>query len=138
MKQSLAFAEATEASTAAIKRAARNLIDGAINGDFSIDPLIGADLSKTFAAALVGSIGRAGRHPLLFLADRLRKNIGRLAVDCADHATGDPVPIKPGRENMFIVHALRNGSFRLVTCRRYMRDDHTFIDVDPASIGLQE
>lgn len=82
MKQSLPFAEATETSTVAIKRAARNLIDGAINGDFSIDPVIGADLSKTFAAGLVGSIGHAGPHPLVFLADHgvvrpARMRVGR-------------------------------------------------------------
>jgi hypothetical protein len=39
---------------------------------------------------------------------------------------------------MFIVHGLRSGKFRLVTCRRYLRDDATFIDVDPASIGIEE
>jgi|GWRWMinimDraft_10_1066017.scaffolds.fasta_scaffold00220_3 hypothetical protein len=68
---------------------------------------------------------------------RLYNHGGGLAMACAEHAKGEPVPIKPGHENLHIVWKFVPGQFRIVSCRRYIRDSDSFVDVDPKSIGIE-
>lgn len=67
---------------------------------------------------------------------RLYSRGGWLATACAEHAKGEPVPIKPGQENLHIVWKFVPGRTPIVSCRRYERDSHSFADVDPKSIGI--
>lgn len=69
---------------------------------------------------------------------RLYKSRGWFATACEEHGRGAPVPIRPGFENLSVIRQVRDGKLRIVTCRRYSRDDDAFVDVDPASVGLGE
>ncbi|WP_398466504.1 hypothetical protein [Tardiphaga sp.] len=73
-------------SRATLRRAARAVVSNAINGDFPIDPVIGADLSKTFSA--VNSVVK--RHGLL-----LQRTLGdALAASGRFEVMSDvPVPV---------------------------------------------
>ena len=68
---------------------------------------------------------------------RLYSRGGWLATACANHANGEPVPIKPGFENLHVVRRLEAG-LPVVSCRRYDRAADKFIDVDPKTIGIEE
>lgn len=57
------------------------------------------------------------------------------ATSCPEHARGEPVPVRPGFENLHIVRVVVDGEVRVVACRRYDRDTDTFVDVDPAILG---
>ena len=71
---------------------------------------------------------------------RLRNRGGWFATACAEHAKEEPVPIKPGWENVHVVRTFgqERGRFPIVSCRRYVRDADTFVDVDPRSLGIEE
>jgi hypothetical protein len=69
---------------------------------------------------------------------RLYDRGGWLATVCPEHARGEPVPIEAGRENLRIVGRLVEGRLRIVSCRRYDRDADAFVDVDPATVGIEE
>lgn len=57
---------------------------------------------------------------------------------CDAHAEGrSAVEPRAGFENMHIVRHFVDGR-RHITCRRYDRDTDSFVDVDPASIGIEE
>jgi len=63
---------------------------------------------------------------------------GWLTTRCAAHAEGRrPVEIRPGFENIHIEERFVRDR-RVVRCRRYDRETDSFIDVDPASLGIQE
>jgi len=63
---------------------------------------------------------------------------GWMTTRCEAHAEGRPaVEPRAGFENMHIVRHYVGGK-RHVTCRRYDRDTDSFVDVDPASIGIEE
>lgn len=63
---------------------------------------------------------------------------GWLTTRCATHAEGRmPVEVKPGLENIYIVSYVV-GDRSQVTCRRYDRENDVFVDVDPASLGIEE
>lgn len=68
---------------------------------------------------------------------RLYKSGGCLMTRCAQHANGRPVEIGPGLDNVRIVERIV-GERRNVRSRRCDRATDSFIDIDPASIGLQE
>ena len=68
---------------------------------------------------------------------RLYKRAGWYATACDVHGEGDPVPIKPGFENLHIQRRLEAG-LPIASCRRYDRNSDTFIDVDPKSLGIEE
>ena len=68
---------------------------------------------------------------------RLYNRGGWFATACPDHAQGEAVPIKPGFENLRVVRRLEAG-LPIITCRRYIRETDSFIDVDPQSIGIEE
>jgi hypothetical protein len=62
---------------------------------------------------------------------RLYSNRGWLATRCAEHAAGDPVPVRPGFEN---VHFLRRTPGTANTyCARYDRATDTLTEASPRS-----
>jgi hypothetical protein len=63
---------------------------------------------------------------------------GQLLTACAEHAKGTVVPIKAGWENIHLVRGTRDGKAAIILCRRYDREADEFIDVDPASLGIEE
>jgi hypothetical protein len=69
---------------------------------------------------------------------RLHNLGGWLATACAEHAKGQPVPVKPGFENVHIVWGTIDGHVRILSCRRYVRATDSFVDVPPDSLGMQE
>lgn len=63
---------------------------------------------------------------------------GWLTTRCDLHAEGRaPADVRPGFENIHIVH-YGLGDQRRIVCRRYDRDNDAFVDVDPASLGMEE
>lgn len=69
---------------------------------------------------------------------RLFKRGGWYLTRCDDHAEGDPVPIRPRRENLHIVRTLDEGRLRILSCRRYIRETDSFVDVDPSELGIEK
>jgi hypothetical protein len=71
---------------------------------------------------------------------RLHNRGGWLATACAEHAKGEPVPVKPGFENLHLVRTFgpEPGRFPIVSCRRYVRETDSFVDVDPKSLGIED
>ena len=69
---------------------------------------------------------------------RLHSRGGWLATACADHARGEPVPVKPGFENVHIVRTFGPGHYPIASCRRYDRATDSFSDVAPKSLGIEE
>lgn len=61
-----------------------------------------------------------------------------LATACPGHAQGEPVPVRPGRENLRVVGRLVEDRLRIVSCRRYDREADSFTDVDPLAVGIEE
>lgn len=68
---------------------------------------------------------------------RLYRAGGVLLTRCPAHASGQPIPIKPGLENVHMVHRLIDGLPR-VACLRYDREADAFVEIDPASVGTEE
>ncbi|WP_158670671.1 hypothetical protein [Bradyrhizobium guangdongense] len=63
---------------------------------------------------------------------------GWLTTRCTAHAEGRrPEEIRPGFENI-LVEERYVGERRVVHCRRYDRENDVFINVDPASLGIEE
>ncbi len=63
---------------------------------------------------------------------------GWLTTRCAAHSEGRPaVEPRAGFENVHIIRHFVGGKSHL-TCRRYDRETDAFIDVDPASLGIEE
>lgn len=62
---------------------------------------------------------------------------GWMTTRCEAHAEGRPaVEPRAGFENVHIVRYFVDGE-RHVTCRRYDRENDVFVDVDPASLGIE-
>ncbi|WP_247461849.1 hypothetical protein [Bradyrhizobium sp. 62] len=87
------------------------------------------DLAEARSACTCEVCGAAGR---------LHDRGGWLATACAEHADGDPVPVRPGCENLHIVRKMVEGGTRIVSCRRYDREADAFVDVDPGSLSIEE
>lgn len=68
----------------------------------------------------------------------LRDWNGWYATSCDEHAKGELVAVKPGRDNLHITKTVKDGRIRIATCRRYDRDADTFTDVDPSTLGVKE
>jgi hypothetical protein len=68
---------------------------------------------------------------------RLHKSGAWLMTRCSAHAQGSPVEIKRGFHNVLVVQRVVGGRSR-VSCRRYDRTTDAFVDVDPASLGIEE
>ncbi|WP_375762572.1 hypothetical protein ACE10W_05155 [Bradyrhizobium sp. B025] len=61
-----------------------------------------------------------------------------LATRCVAHAEGlTPVERRLGFENVYLVRHFADGR-HFVTYRRYDRQNDVFIDVDPATLGIEE
>jgi hypothetical protein len=61
-----------------------------------------------------------------------------LTTRCQAHSEGRPaVEHRSGLENVHLVHHFSAGR-RFVSCRRYDRENDVFVDVDPASLGIEE
>jgi hypothetical protein len=69
---------------------------------------------------------------------RLNDRGGWLATASPAHALGEPVPVRPGCENVHVVRQVVEGHVRIVSCRQYNRDADAFLDVDPQSLGIKE
>jgi hypothetical protein len=69
---------------------------------------------------------------------RLYDMNGYVLTACDQHARGKAVEGRPGRENVHIVRTLQDGRLSIVSCRRYIRETDTFVDVTPAELGLKE
>jgi hypothetical protein len=69
---------------------------------------------------------------------RLYDRGGWLATACADHARGEPVPVKVGCENLHVVRKVVEGAVRIVSCRRYDRKADAFVNVNPRDLGIEE
>jgi hypothetical protein len=69
---------------------------------------------------------------------RLHSRKGWLSTSCAEHAKGEPVPVRRGLENLYIVRTWGSAGAAAarVSCRRYIRATDTFVDVDPKSLGI--
>ena len=68
----------------------------------------------------------------------LRQIGGQLLTACAEHANnGAPVPVHAGWENIHLVRGTRDGKSAILACRRYDRASDFFVDVDPASLGIE-
>jgi hypothetical protein len=61
-----------------------------------------------------------------------------VATACPDHARGEPVPVTRGFENLHIVRTFNAGNYPIASCRRYVRETDSFVDVDPQSLGVME
>ncbi len=69
---------------------------------------------------------------------RLYDEGGYVFTACDQHAQGKVVEVRPGRENIHIVRALKDGKLSIVSCRRYLREIDSFVDVAPADLGIKE
>jgi hypothetical protein len=69
---------------------------------------------------------------------RLFDHGGYVLTACDRHGRGKAVEVRPGRENVHIVRTLQNGQLSIVSCRRYIRETDTFVDVTPAELGIKE
>jgi hypothetical protein len=85
------------------------------------------DLAEARSACTCEVCGAPGR-----LYDRGRW----LATACPEHALGEPMPVKIGCENLYVVRRLVDGIVRIVSCRRYERDADAY--VDPRFAGIEE
>jgi hypothetical protein len=57
---------------------------------------------------------------------------------CAVHAKGRIIESKPGFDNLLLTQKIVGGRLRTVACRRYVRETDSFVDVDPAGLGIEE
>ena len=69
---------------------------------------------------------------------RLYDRDGWLATACHEHAKGELAPIRPGFENIHFVRTFGPDRFPIVSCRRYIRETDSFVDVDPKSLRIEE
>ena len=69
---------------------------------------------------------------------RLYDKGGYVFTACDQHAQGKAVEVRPGRENVHIVRTLQDGKLSIVSCRRYVRETDSFVDVPPAELGIKE
>jgi hypothetical protein len=63
---------------------------------------------------------------------------GWLVTACPVHADGKAVPLKRKRAGLVIKRKHVDGKLRLLSCRRYVRADDAFVDVDPREVGIEE
>lgn len=61
-----------------------------------------------------------------------------LATLCDVHAEGEPVPARPGWENILIVRTIEGGKVRVLSCRRYDRATDSFADVPLSTLGIEK
>jgi hypothetical protein len=101
------------------------------------------DMSDTAKAkvgeAIALAVARSGcTCEICGVEGRLYNRDGWLATACPEHAKGVLKPVRPGFENIHIVRTFGPGRFPIVSCRRYIRETDSFVDVDPKSLGIEE
>lgn len=69
---------------------------------------------------------------------RLYRRGDWLATACSLHAKGEPVPVKPGLENVYILRGMTDDNVGVLSCRLYDRKTDCFVDIDPDSLGAGE
>ena len=69
---------------------------------------------------------------------RLYDQGGNLMTACGRHARGIAIQIRPDFANIHIVRSLKRGKLGLVSCRRYVRDTDSFVDMMPSDVGIKE
>jgi hypothetical protein len=69
---------------------------------------------------------------------RLYAKNGWLLTACEQHAKGEAVKVRPDRENIHITRTLKDGKLSIASCRRYIRETDSFVDVPPAELGIKE
>lgn len=67
----------------------------------------------------------------------LHRDEGWYATACHEHARGERVEVKPGYEGIRIVETFTSDGSQ-VSCRRYLRETDSFVDVDPATLPKDE
>ncbi|MET3973030.1 hypothetical protein [Bradyrhizobium sp. S3.9.1] len=67
---------------------------------------------------------------------RLYRRGDWLATACSLHAKGEPVPLKPGLENVYIVRGMAEENVGILSCRLYDLKTDSFIEIDPDSLGV--
>jgi hypothetical protein len=102
------------------------------------DGLPEASLSVINEAISLGEARSACTCETCGAEGRLYDASGWFLTACERHAKGTVVEVRPGRENIRIVRALKDGKLSIVSCRRYVRDTDSFVDVAPASLGIKE
>ena len=68
----------------------------------------------------------------------LFKHGGQLLTACEQHAKGEAVKVQPGRENLHVTRTVKDGKLSIASCRRYVRETDSFVDVPPAELGIKE
>jgi hypothetical protein len=61
-----------------------------------------------------------------------------LRTCCAEHATGDPVPVRRGMERLHLVRKIVGGRPGPISAGRYDRVTDAFVDVDPSTLELAD
>ena len=69
---------------------------------------------------------------------RLYDKGGYVFTACDQHGQGKAVKVRPGRDNVHIVRTLKDGKLSIVSCRRYVRETDSFVDVSPSELGIKE
>jgi hypothetical protein len=69
---------------------------------------------------------------------RLFKSGGWFLTACDEHGKGEAVKVPPGRENLHITRTLQDGKLSIASCRRYVRETDSFVDVSPSELGIKE
>ena len=85
------------------------------------------DLAKARSACTCEICGVEGRR---------YNNRGWLATACAEHAVGDPEPVRPGFENIRKLRRVAGEPGMSYAC--YDREADTLTEVAPSSLGLEE
>lgn len=61
-----------------------------------------------------------------------------VVIRCADHAVGDPAPVRHGLERVHLVRQMVEGRSGPISAGRYDRAADTFVDVDPSTLDLED
>jgi len=87
------------------------------------------DLAEARSATTCETCGDEGRL--------YERRGGWLATACSVHADGDPVPLKRERAGVVIKWRYVDDRPQVISCRRYVRENDSFVDVDPAELGIE-
>jgi hypothetical protein len=103
----------------------------------------GAGLTEAAESAITDAVTKAEARSACTCetcgaAGTLHQVGGQLLTACAEHAKGAPVPVQAGWENLHLVRGIRNGKMAIIVCRRYVRENDSFVDVDPRLLGIEE
>jgi hypothetical protein len=104
----------------------------------------GAGLTKAAENAIADAVALAEARSACTCetcgaAGRLYRVGHQLLIACDEHGSGGaPVPIDPGWENIHLTRGTRCGKTTTLVCVRYIRETDSFVEVNPASLGIEE